>query len=747
MRNKIGHRLLLVLLALSLIAAACGDDGDDAAQGGDDAVDEVDDSSTDDGSGEEAVASLADVCPSPLVIQTDWFPESEHAALYNLIGDGYSVDSDNKLVSGPMVAGGVDLGIDLEVRSGGPAIGFSPVAAHMYTDDSVHLGYGSTDGQILRHAATPMLSVMAPLEKNPQMVMWDPVAHPNVDTLADLGTEGVTINIFGGGTFADVFVAQGIWSADQVDPSYDGSPARFVSEGDIAQQGFASSEPHLYENVIEEWSKPVKYQLLHDTGFEIYSQTLAIRPDDQADLDACLTQLVPIIQQSTVDYAASPGHASAVIIDTVEQFADWWVYDAARAEFAHASMVEIGLISNGPDGTVGNMDPDRVQSVIDQLVAAGMDVPSGLSAADIMTNEYIDDSIGLAGGDAGSDEEAVASLADVCPSPLVIQTDWFPESEHAALYNLIGDGYSVDSDNKLVSGPMVAGGVDLGIDLEVRSGGPAIGFSPVAAHMYTDDSVHLGYGSTDGQILRHAATPMLSVMAPLEKNPQMVMWDPVAHPNVDTLADLGTEGVTINIFGGGTFADVFVAQGIWSADQVDPSYDGSPARFVSEGDIAQQGFASSEPHLYENVIEEWSKPVKYQLLHDTGFEIYSQTLAIRPDDQADLDACLTQLVPIIQQSTVDYAASPGHASAVIIDTVEQFADWWVYDAARAEFAHASMVEIGLISNGPDGTVGNMDPDRVQSVIDQLVAAGMDVPSGLSAADIMTNEYIDDSIGL
>jgi hypothetical protein len=41
----------------------------------------------------------------------------------------------------------------------------------------------------------------------------------------------------------------------------------------------------------------------------------------------------------------------------------------------------------------------------------------------------------------------------------------------------------------------------------------------------------------------------------------------------------------------------------------------------------------------------------------------------------------------------------------------------------------------------------MDPDRVQGLIDQLVAAGMDVPSGLTAADIMTNEYIDDSIGL
>ncbi|MBT5581169.1 MAG: hypothetical protein HOJ56_12740, partial [Acidimicrobiaceae bacterium] len=106
MRNRTWYRLSLVLLAFSLLATACGDDGDDNSGGGDDDVasDSGDSGDSDDsGSEEEAMASLADVCPSPLVIQTDWFPESEHAALYNLIGDGYSVDSDNKLVSGPMV--------------------------------------------------------------------------------------------------------------------------------------------------------------------------------------------------------------------------------------------------------------------------------------------------------------------------------------------------------------------------------------------------------------------------------------------------------------------------------------------------------------------------------------------------------------------------------------------------------------------------------------------------------------------
>ena len=43
----------------------------------------------------------------------------------------------------------------------------------------------------------------------------------------------MTINVFGGGGFSDYFVAAGIWSADQVDPSYDGSPARFIAEGNI----------------------------------------------------------------------------------------------------------------------------------------------------------------------------------------------------------------------------------------------------------------------------------------------------------------------------------------------------------------------------------------------------------------------------------------------------------------------------------------------------------------------------------
>jgi hypothetical protein len=336
----------------------------------------------------------------------------------------------------------------------------------------------------------------------------------------------------------------------------------------------------------------------------------------------------------------------------------------------------------------------------------------------------------------------------VCPDPIVIQTDWFPESEHGALYEMVGEGYSLDTENLRVTGPLVAGGEDTGISIEIRSGGPAIGFNPVSVQQHTDDGIHLGYANTEGQVQRYAETPVLSVVAPLEINPQIIMWDPQTYPDVETLADLGTEGVTINVFPAGTFADVFVAEGIWSADQVDPSYDGLPARFIAEdGAIAQQGFASAEPYTYEHVFEEWGRPIAFQTLHDAGFQVYSQTLAVRPDQLETLRPCLERFVPIVQQAAIDFINAPDRANAIILDAVDQFDAGWVYDQGLADFSVETQRELGFVGNGPDDTLGNMEEARIQSVIDQIRDAGLDVPDGLAAADVFTNEFIDPDIGL
>ena len=329
----------------------------------------------------------------------------------------------------------------------------------------------------------------------------------------------------------------------------------------------------------------------------------------------------------------------------------------------------------------------------------------------------------------------------------MIQTDWFPESEHGAMYELFGDGdYSIDAENLIVTGTLHDGATDTGIGLEVRTGGPAIGFSPVASYMYTDEGITFGYANTEAQVTFFESAPLLSVVAPLEKNPQMVMWDPETYPDVETLADLGEQDITISVFGGGVFAEVFIAQGIWSAGQVDPSYDGSPANFIANGgQIAQQGFASAEPYDYENVFTDWGKPVKLQLLHDAGFPVYSQTVAIRSAEKEELDSCLKAFVPVVQRAVVSFIEDPSTANGIIIDAVDTFGSFWVYSEGLAEFSVSSQLELGLVGNGPNGTVGDMEETRIQSIITIMEDAGIDT-GGITTQDIYTNEYIDHSIG-
>lgn len=361
-----------------------------------------DDTTAEDTAAEGDGVDLSGVCPETIVIQTDWFPESEHGGLYEMVGDDYEVDTDTKVVSGSLVAhGGADTGVDIEVRTGGPAIGYQAVSVQQYADDSITLGYANTEGQVLRWEDTPTISVVAPLEINPQIIYWDPETYPDVKTLADLGESGATINIFEGGTFADVFVGNGTWQADQIDGSYDGSPTRFIAEaGAIAQQGFASAEPYTYEFVFEDWAKPVAFELLHDAGFEVYSQTLSVRPEQLEELAPCLELFVPIVQQAQVDFVTDPARANAMIIDAVEQYADFWQYDEGLAEYSVATQLELGLVGNGPDETLGNMDEARIQTVIDQIRDdAGLSVPEDLVAADLFTNEFIDESIGLPAGE------------------------------------------------------------------------------------------------------------------------------------------------------------------------------------------------------------------------------------------------------------------------------------------------------------------------------------------------------------
>jgi hypothetical protein len=377
-----------VIAVAALALTACGGDGEEAAAAGP--------------TGEIGSTDLAAAgCPDTVVIQTDWNPEAEHGGVYQLFGDDVSIDAGSKSVSGTLVdSEGDSTGVRVEIRAGGPAIGFQAVSAQMYSDESITLGYVDTDEAIQLSDSQPTVGVLAQLEISPQMIMWDPETHPDVTGIADLGKTDATVRYFEGSAYMDYLTGAGILREDQLDGSYDGSPAAFVaSGGQDAQQGFASAEPFIYENEVDAWGKPVEYELIHDVGFEVYAGSLSVREDRLEELSGCLGELVPVMQQADLDFLEAPDETNALIVELVEEYDTGWVYGQEVADYSVTTQRDLGLVGNGPDDTHGNFDTERLDKLIELstpiFTEQGTAPAEGLTAEDISTNEFIDASIGL----------------------------------------------------------------------------------------------------------------------------------------------------------------------------------------------------------------------------------------------------------------------------------------------------------------------------------------------------------------
>ena len=359
---------------------------------------------------------------------------------------------------------------------------------------------------------------------------------------------------------------------------------------------------------------------------------------------------------------------------------------------------------------------------------------------------------------SGSDDTASSSipsapaestLAGTCPDNVVVQLQWQPQSDMAGVIGLLGPGYTVDTDNKSVSGPLVFDGMDTGVDITLRAGGPAIGFQSVPSAMYSDDSIHLGLVHGDQMISAAKDQRVVGVTPLLQYNPSIIMWDPATHPDVKTIADIGRSDASVVVSKDQIFPQWLVAKGLLQQDQLDTSYDGAPARFVGDPSITQQGFANSEPYTYENETPSWNKPVAYAMVKDAGYDVYASNVSVRAGDVEEMSPCLEKLVPMIQQTGKDYVASPDAVNATIVDWVSQDVSFTPYSAGEAAYSAGLLKDRAVIAPGADGVYGSYDMVKAQNVINDLVpilnGGGADLPAALPADQLFTTQFIDEQI--
>ncbi|MEA2361580.1 MAG: hypothetical protein QOD71_725 [Thermoleophilaceae bacterium] len=375
---------ILAVLVIALVAAACGGDSGDG--GGADKTP----------SGGGGTSDLASACGDRIVAQTDWYPSGNHSALYELAGQGGEIDSKKGVYSNEIGS----TGVTLEVRAGGPFIGFQGDVSILYQNTDIMLGYVNTSEAAAFSGKQPVIGVVTPYDKNPQELMWNP-EELDIHDFADIGKSGASVLVFDAkAPWVEYMIGKGWINRDQIDGSYDGSPTRFVAEnGNLVQQGFVTDEVPYYEKVLDKWKKPVSYLLLHDSGLEDYPQVISARADVVKEKRACLKALVPMIQQAQVDWANDPSKTNALLVKLNEAYKAP-ASNSCCLDENHAITLKEGLISNGPDSTLGNFDMDRVQTVIDTVLPIyekqKLDsYDPNVKPDTIATNEFIDPSIGV----------------------------------------------------------------------------------------------------------------------------------------------------------------------------------------------------------------------------------------------------------------------------------------------------------------------------------------------------------------
>lgn len=348
-------------------------------------------------------------------------------------------------------------------------------------------------------------------------------------------------------------------------------------------------------------------------------------------------------------------------------------------------------------------------------------------------------------------------LADVCPSPFIIQKDWLAQAEQGPLYQLIGSGGEMTSGQ--YTGPLGS----TGIELTILEGGGGLGMGDgetAYSALYMGNSKagvtpHLGYQELDNAFIFSKRFPVVGVMAPLDIAPTVLLWDKATYPDgFKSIADLKTfaesgKGKIYVSTTKRTFGLYLVEQGI-PADVFVEGYRGDGENFVTNnGTWLNQGFVTSEVYKFEHG-NNWGKPIGYLNMNDLGYRNYTGMLSVATARMEELAPCLAKLVPLLQQATADYAKDPAEANKVIVDfnTAGHAASWWKTAPELMAYAAKTMVDTGIIGNGPNATIGDFDMDRVAEML-KLVKPRFDerADPDVKPDQVVTNRFIDPSIGL
>ena len=286
---------------------------------------------------------------------------------------------------------------------------------------------------------------------------------------------------------------------------------------------------------------------------------------------------------------------------------------------------------------------------------------------------------------------AAASGAHAADKVLFV-TNWYAQAEHGGFYQAVAEGIYQRH----------------GLEVTIKMGGPQVNVYQLLLAGQADFA--MGYDIATLNAVEQGL-PLVTVAATFQADPAAM----IAHPDVKDLAELKTRTLLIGQASETTFWPWLKAKYGFTDAQKRP-YSFSVQQFLVDRNIAQQGYATSEPYS----IQKGGVNPKVFLLAANGYPPYAETIVTLAKTVKEKPDMIRRFVEASALGWKSYLANPSQGNALIKRDNPQIED------DLLAFSVARMKDFGLVTGGEAAKQGilTMTDARWKQTFDFMAGAGL-----------------------